>query len=213
MRMIAMKSSTRPRLQIVVLAAGFSARLGQPKALSRVRGTSLIRNAVRLLSPLIASRIIVVIPPRAVRIRAELRGQWVSFVENPQRANGLSASVRRGLAAGRPGAGVLLLPVDLAHLNRRDLERMIARWRGARRRVIARRLGEHGGTPLIVPRWLCPRALDISGDRGLKELVGRLPSVHLALLNLPSAQWDVDTPQDLERARRCWRPRMLPRVN
>ena len=203
-----MKSSTRPRLRIVMLAAGFSARLGQPKALARVRGTSLIGNAVRLLAPLVASRIIVVIPPRAVRIRAELRGQRVTFVENPERANGLSASVRRGLAAARPSAGVLLLPVDLAHLNRRDLERMIARWRGARRRVIARRLGEQGGTPLILPRWMCPRALGIRGDRGLKELVGALPSVHRALLNLPSAEWDVDTPQDLERARRRWRPRM-----
>lgn len=110
----------------------------------------------------------------------------------------------------------MLLPVDLAHLKRVDLERMITRWSGARRRVIARRLAtgtqggqpkDHlkGGTPLILPRWLYSRALGIGGDRGLKELVGELSSGDVALLSLPSAGLDIDTPRELERARRRMR--------
>ena len=75
----------------------------------------------------------------------------------------------------------------------------------ADRRVIARRLGKHGGTPLILPRWLYARALGISGDGGLKELVGHLPPETLALLTLPTAASDVDTPRDLAHARRCRR--------
>ena len=193
--------ASRPTLRIVVLAAGFSTRLGEPKALARVRGLSLIRKTVRLLTPLTASAIVVVIPPKATRTRVELRDHRVTFVTNPRRASGLSSSVRRGLTAARSSAAVLLLPVDLAQLKRRDLERMIARWRGARRRVIARRLGKHGGTPLILPRWLYARALGISGDGGLKELVGHLPPENLVLLTLPTAAWDVDTPRDLAHAR------------
>jgi len=167
-----------------------------------VRGLSLIRKTVRLLTPLTASAIVVVIPPRAARTRVELRHHRVTFVTNPQRASGLSSSVRRGLTAARASAAVLLLPVDLACLKRRDLERMIARWRGARRRVVARRLGLHGGTPLILPRWLYARALGICGDRGLRELVAHLPPEDLALMTLPTATWDVDTPRDLAQARR-----------
>jgi molybdenum cofactor cytidylyltransferase len=194
-------------LRIVVLAAGFSARLGKPKALSRVRGMSLIRSTVRLLAPFAASRIIVVAPPRALRIRAELRGHALMFVENPHRAMGLSTSVRRGLLQARYSAAVLLLPLDLARLERRDVARLVARWRGARRRVVARRIGNHGGTPLILPRWLCRQACDISGDAGLKEFVGHLPKKDLVLVDLPSAAFDVDTPHDLERARRRMAPR------
>ncbi len=197
-----MNCHARPTLRIVVLAAGFSARLGRPKALARVRGSSLIRRTARLLAPLAAERIIVVIPPRAVRARVELRGLRVDLVANPHRAGGLSTSVRRGLAAGRRSAALLMLPVDLAHLQRRDLARMIARWSGARRRVIARRVAEHGGTPVILPRWLWPRALGIAGDRGLKQLLSELSPVHVTLLPVPSAAWDVDTTQDLARARR-----------
>lgn len=205
-----MNSNTRPKLRIVVLAAGLSTRLGQPKPLARIRGMSLLRNTMRLLAPLAASRVIVVIPPRAARARAELRRLRVTFVENSQRAKGLSTSVRRGLAAARFSAAVLLLPVDLAVLKRRDLARLTARWSGARRRVIARRLGYGGtplgGTPLIVPRWLYGRALGIAGDSGLKELIGHLSRSDVELLDLPSAAWDVDTAQDLARARRRTRP-------
>ena len=136
---------------------------------------SLLAGTIRLLAPLSASKIVVVIPRRAVRVRAELPGRRAFWVENSQRASGLSSSVRRGLAAARHSAAVMLLPVDLAHLKRRDLERLIARWSGARRRVIATRFGAHGGAPLIVPRWLYSRAPPIRGDRGLKELIGGLP--------------------------------------
>jgi len=200
-----MNARARPTLRIVVLAAGFSARLGRPKALARVRGSSLIRRTIRLLAPLAAERIIVVIPQRAVRAREELRGMRVDLVANPHRAGGLSTSVRRGLTAGRYSAALLMLPVDLVHLQRRDLERMITRWSGARRRVIARRVAEHGGTPVILPRWLWPRALGISGDRGLRQLLSELSPVHVSLLPVASAGFDVDTAQDLVLARRRWR--------
>ena len=115
--------------------------------------------------------------------------------------------MRRGLARARYGSAVLLLPVDLAHLEVRELRRMILRWCGSRRRVIARRIGDHGGTPLILPRWLCAQASRVSGDRGLKELVGRLAAAERTLVHLPSAQWDIDTPQDLAHARRRVRAR------
>jgi CTP:molybdopterin cytidylyltransferase MocA len=58
-----------------------------------------------------------------------------------------------------------------------------------------------------VPRWLYSRAQLIRGDRGLKELIGSLPPEHLALVNLPGATCDIDTPEDLRRARRRAPPR------
>lgn len=202
-----MKSATRPGLRIVVLAAGLSARLGRPKGLARVHGMSLMLRTVSLSALLGAGDIICVIPPRAARTRAELRGHRVCFAENRRRADGLSASIRRGLAAARASAAVLFLPVDLVHLERRDLGRMIKRWMGAQRRVVARDLGAQGGIPLILPRWLHGRAREICGDRGLKDLVARLPHDARTLLDCPSAACDVDTAEDLARARRRWHPR------
>jgi molybdenum cofactor cytidylyltransferase len=195
-----------PSLRIVVLAAGFSTRLGQPKALVRIHGLSVLRRTIRTLSPFRgASSIVVVIPPRAVRYTLGFPRRSVAFVANADRATGLASSVRRGVGRARHSAGILLLPVDLVDLTRRDIARLIARWRGARRRVAARRVEAHAGAPLILPRWLYARAVKLAGDAGLRELVRRLPRHAVSLTDLPSAELDVDTPRDLDRARRRMR--------
>jgi CTP:molybdopterin cytidylyltransferase MocA len=100
-----------------------------------------------------------------------------------------------------------LLPVDLAALRLWDMARLVSRWRAARRCVVARRVGRpdeppQGGVPLILPRWLYPRARELIGDQGLREIVNGLAPRHRVLLHLPSAAMDVDTPQDLRAARR-----------
>jgi molybdenum cofactor cytidylyltransferase len=206
-----MHSDTLPRLNVLVLAAGFSARLGRPKALARVRAFSLLRRTLTLVSRFSPAKIVVVIPRRAARYRIEARGLKVDFAANPRRADGLSSSVRRGIVRCRYSPALLLLPVDMAALHQRDVARLISRWRAARRCVIARRIGPPGGTPrggvpLILPRWLYARALTVTGDIGLRDLVSGLPAPQRVLLNLPSAALDVDTPPDLRAARRRLRP-------
>jgi molybdenum cofactor cytidylyltransferase len=200
-------NNTLPALRIVVLAAGYSARLGKPKALARVHGLNLLCRTIRLLAPVATgSKIIVVIPPRAARYKIGSSRRSVTFVANPHRASGLSSSVRLSVARARYSAAILLLPVDLVELERRDIARLVARWRGARRRVAAHRVGAGAGAPLILPRWLYARALGLAGDHGLRDLVRRLPTDIVSLVRLPSADPDVDTARDLARARRRVRP-------
>jgi molybdenum cofactor cytidylyltransferase len=207
-----MNAVTLPRLQIVILAAGFSSRLGRPKALVRVRGISLLRRTLTLAAQFAPARIIVVLPRRSASHRFEARRLKVVFAPNRRRADGLSSSVRLGIAQARYSPALLLLPVDLAMLQSRDVGRLISRWRSVRRCVIARRIEPQGrassvetprgGVPLILPRWLYARALAVTGDVGLREWVAALPSQQRVLLHLPSAALDVDTPQDLRAARR-----------
>lgn len=200
-----MKAPSVPGLRVVVLAAGFSARLGFPKALARIRGVSLLRGTLELAASLRLGRTVVVVAHNAARHRVEARGIGVQFVGNKQRARGLSSSVRLGIAAARGSRAVLLLPVDLSHLKRRELLRLVSRWRAAPRRVVARRIGKSGATPLILPRWLYARALRIAGDAGLRDWVRQLPGDSLVLADLPSAAFDVDTRQDLQAARQKYR--------
>jgi molybdenum cofactor cytidylyltransferase len=206
-----MNAAPPPRLHALILAAGFSSRLGRPKSLARVRAFSLLRRTLILVARFAPARIVVVIPRHAARYRTEARGLEVIFAANPRRAEGLSSSVRRGISLARYSPALLLLPVDLAALQQRDVARLISRWRAARRCVIARRIVQQGGTarggvPLILPRWLYARALTQTGDIGLRDLVNGLPATQRVLLNLPSAALDVDTPQDLRAARRRLRP-------
>ena len=193
------------KLQIIVLAAGFSSRLGQSKPLARVHGTSLLRRALTVAVSLKGSRITVVIPRKAARYRREAHGMHVQWVVNARRAQGLSSSVRLGIAAARHSAGILIMPADLANLKAQDLKRLVHRWQAAPRRLVARRIDRSGGIPLILPRWLYGRALTIEGDAGLRHLVGQLAPDQRVLVELPSAAADVDTPEDLHNLRRRYR--------
>jgi molybdenum cofactor cytidylyltransferase len=199
-----MNANTAPGLAIIVLAAGFSSRLGQPKTLARVRGASLLKRTLEMAAGLRAARIIVVVPRNAWRYRLEARSVKAQFVVNLQRAQGLSSSVRRGVAAARYTRAVLLMPVDLAHLKAQEMRRLISRWRAGPRRLVARRIGQSGAAPLILPRWLFPKAYRVSGDAGLREMVRQLPTTSLVLVDLPSASFDVDTAADLAIARRAY---------
>ncbi|MFI4889825.1 MAG: NTP transferase domain-containing protein [Steroidobacterales bacterium] len=189
-------------LRILILAAGYSRRLGRPKALVRIRGQSLLRRIARVLGPLSDRALIIVTPPRCTRYRHELRGHAVRLVANPGRASGLSGSVRRGLAHTRWSAATLIVPGDLAALERADVERLLKRWHAAPRRIAARRIGERGGAPLILPRRCYPLVRDITGDTGLREWLMTVPASDRVLADMPSAERDIDTPRDLELARR-----------
>jgi molybdenum cofactor cytidylyltransferase len=206
---------TPPGLTVLILAAGFSSRLGRSKALARVRSVSLMRRTVTLAARLAPAKILVVLPQRATRYRLEAQGFNVAFIVNPQRADGLSSSVRIGVERARYSSALLFLPVDLAVLQSRDLERLISRWRGSRRRVIARCIVQgdkapHGGVPLILPSWLYARALEVSGDIGLRNLVGRVANDQRVLVNLPAAARDVDTVDELRAVRRRPAARLTP---
>jgi len=186
---------------MVVLAAGFSRRLGHPKALAAVRGKSLLTRTIQVLAPYAATKILVIVPAAAARYRIGISAETASFAVNRRRASGLSSSVRLGLHLSRYDSAVLLLPVDLVNLSTADISGLIGRWRGSRRRVAARRIGSGGGTPLILPRWLYARAAQLAGDEGLRDVIRRLPASALSLVDMPSAITDADTREDLERAR------------
>jgi molybdenum cofactor cytidylyltransferase len=200
--MVPMMDSPLSSLKVVVLAAGRSTRLGRPKALVSIHGVSLIRRTIAVLSQVTCQSIVVVTAPRAARMRVELRRCRVTFVANHGRARGLSTSVALALRKTRWSAGTLFLPVDFAELAPRDIKRLISRWRGAKRRVAARRISGRPATPLILPKFLYPRARWLIGDIGLRDLVAELHQEQLTLLEISSAAHDIDTAQDLADARR-----------
>jgi molybdenum cofactor cytidylyltransferase len=202
MGMVSMSDRRLSSLQIVVLAAGLSSRLGRPKMLEKIHGISLIRRTISVLAQVTPQAIVVVTAPRAARLRVELRGCRVSFVANRGRGRGLSTSVVVALCRTHYCRATLFVPADLAELDPRDILRLISRWRGARRRVVARNMAGRASTPLILPKFLYPRAQRLVGDVGLRELVAKLPAEQRALVELPSAARDIDTLQDLAEARR-----------
>jgi CTP:molybdopterin cytidylyltransferase MocA len=67
--------------------------------------------------------------------------------------------------------------------------------------VIARRVGDIAAIPLILPRRFYPMTALIRGDVGLRDLVNQVPADSRVLIQVRSAERDVDTRKDLRTAR------------
>jgi molybdenum cofactor cytidylyltransferase len=197
-------SAAGPTLRIVVLAAGLSSRLGESKALVRIHGMSLLKRTVRLLDGMSRFPILVVAPPNAARYRVEIANRPARMLGNRARTAGLASSIHRGLKACQYSSAVLLLPVDLVNLNRRDTRRLIRRWLGHRRRVVACDIGAIPGSPLVLPKWRYPLKAEVAGDRGFRDALRHLDHGAVSLVAMPSAAIDVDTAGDLRDARRSF---------
>ena len=110
----------------IILAAGASSRMGQPKALLAMPdGTPLAAHQARLAREAGCSDPVVVLGAEAERIAARLDG--VATAINADWPRGRLGSLQTGLRA-RPGYdGYLILPVDTVGVRRDTLEMLLAR--------------------------------------------------------------------------------------
>src|SRR5262249_22248058 len=91
------------RIAAVVLAAGRSTRMGGPnKLLAEIRGRPLVRITVETALASRADPVIVVTGHERDRVEQALAGLDVRLVHNPDYADGLSTSLKAGIAAVPP---------------------------------------------------------------------------------------------------------------
>jgi len=178
-------------LAVLILAAGASRRLGQPKALVRLSGQSLVLRAACLAAALHPTWVGVVVGSRAGALVAPLKGLGVHRVQAHQWRLGLSASLRAGVrAAPLRAKRLLILSVDQWGLTYQDLRSLV---RPHGRHPVAARYQDTIGIPACFPHRVWPALLSRRQDRGAKDLLSSAHSVAL-----PRASTDLDTPAALQ---------------
>ncbi|MDR5709249.1 MAG: nucleotidyltransferase family protein [Armatimonadota bacterium] len=191
-------------LACVVLAAGSSRRMGQPKLLLRLGGKTLLRRAVETALG-VCGRVAVVVGPEADRMRAELQDLPVEVVENPEHELGLSTSLRRGIEAVAEAEAVLLLLADQPALTPQHLQRLVETWRRSGARIVACTYRGTVGPPTLFHRTLLPELKALRGDVGAKPIL-EAHRDEAIFVPLEEAALDVDTPEDWVRVQESIRP-------
>jgi len=189
----------RSNLWTVILAAGGSERLGEPKQLIRLHGNALLKRTADMAQRVTPDRTVIVIGAKPLRMRMLLRqckGRK-RIVTNPRWRAGMSTSLRRGLkAVPRKAVAVLLLAVDQPLLDAAALEALIAAWVRHPQLPAAARYAMRLGVPAIIPRRLWRAAQAASGDAGARAILRR-PDTAVTAVDMPQAALDIDTPEDL----------------
>ena len=193
------KTMAAPRIAAVVLAAGLSSRMGSNKLLADLNGQALIQHTIDRLSNTAIDEVIVVTGHQAVEVQAVLQHQKVRFVHNADYAQGLSTSVKAGIAAIQDFDAAFVCLGDMPLIEAADLNRMIAAFNVTEgRSLVAPVLGLKLGNPVLWGHEHFADLMALTGDRGARGLIEarrdqivEIPVTHDGIL------LDADTPESL----------------
>jgi molybdenum cofactor cytidylyltransferase len=196
------------RCAAVILAAGASTRLGQPKQLILLDRESLLRRTTRLAVEAGCSPVAVVLGFEAVRMLPEVECLPVEVVTNSEWQEGMGSSLRCGMTAlcqtePQPN-GVLVLVCDQPRLSSEHLRELLVRHqsanagtRGTGITITASFYAQRAGVPAVFSASLFPGLLASAGDQGARNLI-RAHAAGLQSIPWPEGELDLDRPEDLK---------------
>lgn len=197
------KPQRAPRVYAIVLAAGKSSRMGANKLLADVNGEPMIRHTVSAVAQG-ADQTLVVTGRDKHEIERALAGLSVSFVHNPDFAEGLSTSLRRGVEAVSLAADAVVIALgDMPLVTPETVRRLIAAYNPVEHRSICVPVyrGERGN-PVLWGRQHFAALAGLEGDKGARVLF-RTHSEEIVEVEIldESVLMDADTPEALARIR------------
>jgi molybdenum cofactor cytidylyltransferase len=189
----------------ILLAAGASTRLGQPKQLLRLPAfdrETLLDHAVALARAPGAAPIFVVLGAHAEEIILECELLDCILVRNEAWAEGMASSLRVGIAAvlehAPAASGAMVLVCDQPGLSAELLVRLLDAHKVDENRITASRYAGRMGVPAIFPRATFPSLLALQGDQGARALLQQ-SGTDVFAIDFPGGELDLDSPEDVER--------------
>jgi CTP:molybdopterin cytidylyltransferase MocA len=194
------------RFAAVLLAAGSSSRLGQPKQSVKISGDSLVRRAAMQLLKLNPVILIVVTGYGSDAVEKGLHDLKLRIVKNENWEQGVGSSIACGAQnVAEEVDGLLVALCDQWKVDENDLNRLISAWSSDISVIIASSWNETKsliyGPPVLFPRKYIRELTNLSGNQGAKALIARnMDKVKFAAME--NAAFDLDTPADLEQVLR-----------
>jgi molybdenum cofactor cytidylyltransferase len=190
----------------IVLAAGRGTRMpGENKLLAEIGGKPILRHSVEAALASRAKAVVVVTGHESERAIAALEGLAVTIVHNPRYAEGLSTSLKAGIAAVPPEAGAAaVLLGDMPGISPALIDKLAAALKpdAGVHIAVPTRNGKRGN-PVVWSRRLFGELSRLEGDTGARHLIGlHKESVAEIPADDDGIFFDIDTGETLDAARK-----------
>ena len=186
------------RTAAVILAAGASSRLGQPKQLVALAGERLIERAVRVATSAGCVPVVMVLGASSARILDVCSLTSARVLINEAWPEGIASSIRLGITAiATEVDAAILMTCDQPAVTPKHLLRLIEL---CAETPVASAYAERRGVPACFPARHFEELLRLRGDEGARRLLETALTVEL-----PGGELDIDTPDALEAARSVYR--------
>lgn len=183
----------------IVLAGGASRRLGSPKQLQMLHGKTLLHRTVRVAAEAGCSPVVVVLGAEAEKIRAACPLDDVVVVINGGWEEGMASSLRLGVETcrlvARDAEGLIVMTCDQPAVTADHLRELMQR-----KDVTASRYAGRNGVPAFFPSSDFDALLKLHDDTGARDLIANAEAI-----DLEGGEVDIDTAEDMERAREQFR--------
>lgn len=182
---------------IIILAAGASSRMGIPKQLLLVDGKTLIKRICDTAMDTPCHPIVTVLGANRNLIRKETERMPITVIDNPQWENGMSSSIKMGLAGAymteKAIEAAIFLTVDMPYVNAELINKMIEKAESDEKiEIVACKYDNQMGIPVLFKRGLFTDLLELTGDEGAKKVVMKNKD-KTAFLDFPEGKLDLDT--------------------
>ncbi len=187
-------------LSAVLLAAGESKRLGQPKQLVPFNGKPMIQQVVSKLIDAGWQHIVVVLGSKGDSIVDVLQGHELELVFNNNWRKGMGNSLSFGVKAVLkkwPDTENLLISVcDQPFITTAHLIKLKNGMKEAGCSILASGYSDTFGPPIICGAKFFPRLLQLDGEKGAKSVFANHEN-ELKVIPCEEGAIDIDTPEDL----------------
>lgn len=187
---------------LILLAAGASSRLGQPKQLLEYKGQTFIKREIETSIAVIQSPVIVVLGSNAHLLQNEISASKVHVVNNQDWKEGMASSIRCGLHTllkfSRDIDNVVLMVCDQPFVSAVLIKDLIAERKHTVKGIIASAYKDTLGTPVLFNKKYFGQLLDLNGAEGAKKLISKYPE-DVSAVSFPMGFVDIDTVEEYEQ--------------
>ncbi|HEX2750961.1 MAG TPA: nucleotidyltransferase family protein [Verrucomicrobiales bacterium] len=188
------------RIAGIVLAAGGSTRLGEPKQLLELGNGTLVHAAVRAAVEGGCDTVCVVTGHARAAVENAVAGPGPLFAHNDEWRRGMGSSIRLGLEAVKPADAVVLLACDQPAVDAGVIRSLITLYDQTGRAIAASAYSGTLGIPALFDRSCFDALQSLPDNCGAKAVILAHPE-KVAPFEFPRGALDIDSPEDL----RVWR--------
>lgn len=182
----------------IILASGFSNRMGQNKLLIEVDGIKVIERVINSCKNSLLDEIILIY--RDEELKELGKNQGIKTVYNPNAHLGQSAAVILGVESSKDLNAFMFIVGDQPYLDTNVINRTIEEYRKDTNRIVVPYYNQKFGMPIIFPNCYKADLLKVKGDKGGREIIdSNMNLVNKVYIDNELLGIDIDTIDDLEK--------------
>jgi molybdenum cofactor cytidylyltransferase len=197
-----MPNHKKNKTGIIILAAGNSSRLGQPKQLLAYNNTTLLKNTIEQAFKVPNSIIIVVTGSNTELIESDLDFSKIKTCFNSEWESGISTSITKGLKelllSYQDCESCIFAVCDQPYITNVVFENLIREYQNTEKGIVASSYSETLGTPVLFNEKYYDELLKLEGHEGAKKIINRFIDDTIAV-PFEKGNIDIDTMEDYEK--------------